>query len=99
MSYLVAAPETLSAAAGNLEGIGWALTAANAAASTQTTGLVAMAADEVSAALTAAFSSHAQHYQALSAQAAAVYSEFQKTPTIAACLCSHHLPLPGGGRG
>ncbi|MGB9222099.1 PE family protein [Mycobacterium sp.] len=72
-------PDIVTAAAGNLADIGSAMTAANAAAATPTTGLVAMASDEVSAAVTAVFSSHAQAYQNLGAQAAAFHDAFVRT--------------------
>src|SRR5258707_7428233 len=50
MSYVVAVPELLSAAATDVAGIGSALNSANAAAALPTTQLLAAAADEVSAA-------------------------------------------------
>ena len=53
MSFVNAHPEALAAAAGNLQTIGSALSAQNAAAAAPTTGVVPAAADEVSA-LTAA---------------------------------------------
>jgi hypothetical protein len=79
MSFVSVVPDIVSAAAGSLEGIGSAMSAANAAAAAPTSGLVNMAADEVSAAVTAAFSSHAQQYQALSARASAFYDQFVST--------------------
>src|SRR5258708_1837250 len=48
MSYLVAVPEMFASAAGDLERIGSALTAANGAALAPTTGLLAAGADEIS---------------------------------------------------
>jgi PE family len=74
MSYVLAVPEMLASAATDLEGIGSALSAANAAAAPPTTGLVAAAADEVSAAVASLFAGHAQEYQALSAQIGAFHS-------------------------
>ncbi len=79
MSFVSVVPDIVTAAAGNLADIGSAMTAANAAAATPTTGLVAMASDEVSAAVTAVFSSHAQAYQNLGAQAAAFHDQFVRT--------------------
>jgi hypothetical protein len=67
MSFVIAAPEALAAAASNLAGIESALSAANAAAGAHTTAVLAAGADEVSAAIAAVFSGHAQGYQALSA--------------------------------
>ncbi len=72
MSFVIAAPDLLVAAAADVAGIGSSITAANAAAALPTTALVAAAEDEVSAAIAALFSGHAQEYQALGAQAGGV---------------------------
>ncbi|WP_275539808.1 PE family protein [Mycobacterium ostraviense] len=72
-------PDVMNAAAGNLAEIGSAMSAANAAAAPPTTGLVAMAADQVSAAVTTAFATHAQDYQALGAKMAAFHDQFVRT--------------------
>ncbi|SOJ53701.1 putative PE-PGRS family protein PE_PGRS24 [Mycobacterium simulans] len=48
MSFVIAAPEALLAAASDLARLSSTINAANAAAATQTTGLVAAGADEVS---------------------------------------------------
>src|ERR1700678_477231 len=79
MSFVNAQPEAISAAAGTLNGIGSALNAQNAAASAPTTGVVPAAADEVSALTAAQFGAHAQLYQAVSAQAAAIHEMFVST--------------------
>jgi PE family protein len=79
MSYVTTQPEALAAAAGTLQGIGSALTAQNAAAAAPTTGVVPAAADEVSALTAAQFAVHAQLYQAVSAQAAAIHEAFVNT--------------------
>src|SRR6185437_14529770 len=63
-------------AAANLAGLGSWISAADAAAATPTTGVLAAGADEVSAAIASLFSSHAQDYQALSARAATFHTEF-----------------------
>lgn len=76
MSLLSVAPDMVSAASGNLQNLASALRSANAAAAAQTTAVVAPAADEVSAAITALFGSHAQEFQAVSAQAAAFHDAF-----------------------
>src|SRR5208337_1286021 len=76
MSYLVAAPEFLASAATDLGNIGSTLSEASAAAATQTTGVLAAAEDEVSAAIAAVFSAHGQGFQALGAQAAAFHDQF-----------------------
>jgi PE family len=79
MSFVTIQPEALSAAAGNLQGIGAAVTSQNAAAASPTTGVIPAAADEVSALTAAQFAAQAQMYQAVSAQAAAIHDEFVST--------------------
>ncbi len=76
MSFLHVAPEALKAAASNIAGIGSEISSANAAASLPTTGVVAAAADEVSAQVAALFSSYAQGYQRLSFQVSAFHDKF-----------------------
>jgi hypothetical protein len=71
-SFLTAQPQMLTAVAGGLQGIGSAVEAGNAAAAAPTTGVVPAAADEVSA----QFAAHAQMYQVVSAQAAAIHQLF-----------------------
>ncbi|SOJ56663.1 PE-PGRS family protein PE_PGRS33 [Mycobacterium simulans] len=84
MSFVIVLPDVLGTAATDLAGIGSALNAANTAAATQTTTVLAAAEDEVSAAIAALFSAHAQGYQALSAQAAAFHNEFVQSLTAGA---------------
>jgi PE family protein len=84
MSFVTTQPELLTAAAGNLGGIGAAMTAGNAAAAGPTTGVVPAAADEVSALAAAQFAAHAEMYQAVSAQAAAIHEMFVNTLGISA---------------
>src|ERR1700677_4802316 len=79
MSYVTTQPQMLSAAAGNLHGIGSSVSAATAPAAGRTTGVVPAAADEVSALTAAQFGAHAQVYQAVSAQAAAIHEAFVNT--------------------
>ncbi|OQZ89587.1 PE family protein, partial [Mycobacterium alsense] len=81
MSYVMAAPEALTAAATDLAGVGAALTAANRAAATQTTGLLAAAGDEVSAGIAAVFSGYAAEYQALSDQVTGFHAQFVQALT------------------
>jgi PE family len=76
MSYVLAAPDMLAAAATDVAGIGSSLSAANSAAIVSTTAVVTAAEDEVSAAIAALFSGHGQSFQALSAQAASFHTEF-----------------------
>jgi hypothetical protein len=73
MSFVTTQPEALAAAAASVLGIGSALSAQNAAAAVPTTGVMPAAMDEVSALTAAQFAAHAQMYQAVSAQAAAVH--------------------------
>lgn len=79
MSFVTTQPEVLTAAAANLEGIGSAMSAQNAAAAAPTTGVVPAAADAVSGLTAAQFAAHAQVYQAVSAQAAAIHEMFVNT--------------------
>jgi hypothetical protein len=72
-------PEALTSAAGTLQGIGSSMSAQSAAAATPTTGVVPAAADEVSALTAAQFAAHAQMYQAVSAQVAAIHELFVNT--------------------
>jgi len=76
MSFATVVPEFVGQAAADLEGIGSALSSANAAAAAPTTGVIAPGADEVSLAITALLGTHARQYQALSAQAATFHSQF-----------------------
>lgn len=76
MSLLSVAPDMVSAASGSLENLGSALRSANAAAASQTTAVLAPAADEVSAAITALLGTHAQQFQAANAQAASFHDNF-----------------------
>jgi hypothetical protein len=79
MSFVTTQPELLGEAAGSLEGIGSAMMAGNASAAAPTTGVIPAAADEVSALTAAQFAAHAQLYQAVSAQAAAIHEMFVQT--------------------
>ncbi|REO73172.1 PE family protein, partial [Mycobacterium tuberculosis] len=75
MSFVIAVPEALTMAASDLANIGSTINAANAAAALPTTGVVAAAADEVSAAVAALFGSYAQSYQAFGAQLSAFHAQ------------------------
>jgi PE family len=79
MSFVTTQPEALSSAATALGGIGSSLSAQNAAVASPTTGVVPAAADEVSALTAAQFAAHAQLYQAVAAQAAAIHEQFVNT--------------------
>lgn len=77
--FVTTQPEALIAAAGALTGIGSAMSAQNAAAAAPTTGVMPAAVDEVSVLIAARFAAHAQLYQAMSAQAAAIHQMFVAT--------------------
>ena len=79
MSFVSTQPTELTAAAENLQGIGSSLATQNVAAAAPTTGVLPAAADEVSALTAAQFATHAQMYQAISAQAAAIHEMFVNT--------------------
>jgi tRNA G26 N,N-dimethylase Trm1 len=74
----------LAAAANQLQEIGSAITGQNAAAAAPTTGLVPAADDDVSALMAAHFASHAQMYQVLSAQGAAMHEMFVRVLSASA---------------
>ncbi|WP_084454282.1 PE family protein, partial [Mycobacterium interjectum] len=76
MSFVFAVPEMVSGAASDLANIGSTISTASATAAAPTTGMVASAADEVSASVAAFFSAHAAQYQAISAQVEAFHSQF-----------------------
>ncbi len=76
MSYLIAAPEFVSAAATDLANIGETISQANATAASPTSSVLAAGADEISAAISSLFGAHARAYQALSAQAASFHQQF-----------------------
>ena len=79
MSLVIAAPDVMAAAATDLANIGSTIRAADAAAASPTTGILAAAEDEVSAAIAPLFSSHGTTFQALSAQAALFHEQFVQT--------------------
>ena len=84
MSFVTTQPDALVSAAGSLQGVGSAVEAGNAVASAPTTGVVPAAADEVSALMAMQFAGHAQVYQAVSAQAAAIHQQFVDALLISA---------------
>ncbi|WP_375484891.1 PE family protein [uncultured Mycobacterium sp.] len=79
MSFVTTHPEMIAAAALDLQGVGSAMAAGNAAAAGPTTGVVPAAADEVSALNAVQFATQAAMYQAVSAQAAAIHQMFVTT--------------------
>ncbi len=81
MSFVIAAPEFIAAAASDLASLGSTIATANTAAAANTTALLAAGADEVSAAIAGVFGAHGQAYQALSAQATAFHAQFVQALT------------------
>jgi hypothetical protein len=84
MSFVVAVPEMLGTAATDLASLESTISLANAAAAAPTTGVLAAAEDEVSAAIAAVFSAHGQGFQTLSAQATAFHDQFVQALTAGA---------------
>ncbi len=84
MSYLITQTNSLVAAASDIDALGAVIRDATAASAGPTTKLIKMAADEVSAAVTALFSEHARLYQQISNQAAVFHDEFVRSLSAAA---------------
>ena len=76
MSWFVAGPEAMAAAASNLADIGSTIAESNTAAAQQTQEVPASAADQVSAAIATFWNAHAQGYQNISAQMSAFHDQF-----------------------
>ena len=74
MSYVMAAPEMIAAAATDVAAVGSTVSAAHMAAAPPTIAVIPAAADEVSASIAQLFSRCAQDYHALAGQAAAFQS-------------------------
>ncbi|AMC63916.1 PE-PGRS family protein Wag22 [Mycobacterium tuberculosis variant africanum] len=87
MSFVIAVPETIAAAATDLADLGSTIAGANAAAAANTTSLLAAGADEISAAIAALFGAHGRAYQAASAEAAAFHGRFVQALTTGGRLC------------
>jgi hypothetical protein len=83
MSYLVSAPQAVTAAAKDLSNIGSSIEAANSVAAVPTTSDLAMASDQVSAAVASLYSAHAQAYQELGAQIAEFHAQFAQAVSSA----------------
>ena len=84
MSYVIAAPEMMTAAATDLAGIGSTLTEEHTAAAALTAGLVPAAGDEVSAGVAHLFSGYAEDFHGLAAQAAVFHEQFVRHLTAGA---------------
>ncbi len=83
MSYLIATPDLLSAAATDLAGIGNTIGQASYAAAAPTTAVIS-AADEISMQIAALFGAHGQSFQAVSSQAALFHDQFVQALTTGA---------------
>jgi hypothetical protein len=79
MFFVTMQPEILTAASSDLQAIGAAVSAQNAAAAAPTTGVMPVAADTVSALTAAQFNAHAAAYQTVSTQAGAIQQMFVAT--------------------
>ncbi len=79
MSFLLAEPQGMVAAAADIEAIGATLSAASAAAATPTSSLLAAAGDEVSAAIANLFGAFGSEYQDVVTQFEAFHNEFHRT--------------------
>ncbi|WP_082658617.1 PE family protein, partial [Mycobacterium gordonae] len=84
MSYVIAAPQFMAAAAADLATIGSALEMADRLAASPILAIAPAAADEVSAGIAQLFSEHAHDYRALATRAAAVHEQFLSTLTAGA---------------
>jgi hypothetical protein len=84
MTYVMAAPEMMAAAATDVAAVGSTLSAAHIAAAAPTVAVLPAAADEVSASIAQLFSRHAQDYQSLAGQAAAFHGQFVQNLTASA---------------
>jgi hypothetical protein len=73
MSFMTTIPAALTAASGDLAGIGSVMAAQNAATAGPTTGVLPPAADVVSALIATQFTAHAQLYQAVATMAGEVH--------------------------
>ena len=76
MSYVIAAPEMMAAAATDLAGIGSMLSAAHTAAAAPTAAVIPAAADEVSASIAHLFSQYGEGFQALAEKTSVFHDQF-----------------------
>ncbi|MDR3654753.1 MAG: PE family protein [Mycobacterium sp.] len=88
MTKLLAQPQAMAMAAENVAGIGSAINQARAAAGAPITGVVAAAADEVSAATTTLFNTFGRQYQAVIKQAGLFHDEFVEALAAAGNACA-----------
>ena len=84
MSYVMAVPELMTAAATDIATIGDTINAAHMAAAAPTGAVLPAAADEVSAGIAHLMSGYGQEYRALAGQAAAFHQQFVQRMTASA---------------
>jgi hypothetical protein len=84
MSFLVAVPDLVQTAAGDLAGLRSALDKVSEAIAAPTTTLAPVAGDEISAAVVTLFRNFGEEYQALDAHASAFHEQFVQTLTSGA---------------
>lgn len=84
MTQLLVDPQIITTVAADIDSIGSTIRAASAAAAAPTSGLLAAAADEVSAAIANLFGAHGQQFQAVVGQVESYASQFQQTLAAAA---------------
>ena len=84
MSFVIAAPEMMTAAATDMATIGSNVSAAHMMAAARTTSVIPAAVDEVSTGIARLVSQHATDYQALAAKAAAFHEQFMHHLTAGA---------------
>jgi len=89
MSFVIAAPEMMTAAATDVATIGSNLSAAHTAAAARTLAVMPAAADEVSTSIAHLFSGYGQEYQALAGRAAAFEEQFVQHLTASAGSFAH----------
>jgi hypothetical protein len=79
MSFVIAAPELMTAAAEDLGNIGSTLIEEHTAAAASTVGVAPAAADEVSAGVALLFSRYAEDFHGLAGRAAVFHEQFVGT--------------------
>ena len=84
MSYVMASPDLMAAAATDVAAIGSTVNAAHMAAAASTVAVVPAAGDEVSGSIANFFSGVAQEYHSLAGQAAAFNAQFAQHLTAGA---------------
>jgi hypothetical protein len=79
MTYVITEPRLMATVAADVDGIGSAISTANAAAASPISGVAAAAGDEVSELIANLFGAYGQEYQVVSAQAAAFHNQFSQS--------------------